>query len=731
MANIITRSYTELAKGSALTHSEMDQNWINLNNQISDINDKLVTLGYTTPWEKPTTWLELDEMNIALEKMQFSVAIQDTGAASGSNHLAFQCTISGGYTVDWGDGSAPEAVSSGVTASHYYNYNNVNITQSIEHNLKQVVVTVTPTSGGVFTTVYFTPVHQIFYITQMRLSLPSVTTLQFAQNDYNFPLLESIALYAPSIVTETNLLAYLNALQNVEYLNLSSCTNIYNLFNLCGSIKYIGDLDFSSATSTTFAFNNLDNLKYVGNINIPLTTSCEGMFDSCLSLGKVASITTTTALLSCLDMFRNCNILKDVPLFVTSSVTNFDSMFYGCFNLENIPEYNTSSGTNFYNMFWASSIRTLPPLDFSNGTNCERIFRQCSELVSLPNLDFSSATTLNSAFNTCIRLCRIDSMVTSSTLTDITGLYSGCASLVHVPDINTTNVTNASNVFLGCDSLRVLPAYDLSNCVETSSQFLRDYPLRSKIKGPEADLYYNRAQLSKEALDEIYTNLPTISSGKTIYVTGNPGTIGEVGVTAHNPAIAEAKGWIVDTSIFADVSLGITLDDASENDDTGLIFYDLDTGITYDPDRVFEAALDLNTTLTTLEEYGQTADLDLGVDMGHTYTSDTSIEAAITFNNFFTEIIDSANITADAGEINVSLSYGVDLTSVSDYALHKYSDITFGVDVSKTSNYALIKVAAVNFDVELTKTLTTEMTAEAGISFDARVTKGLTSEVTM
>ena len=45
-------------------------------------------------------------------------------------------------------------------------------------------------------------------------------------------------------------------------------------------------------------------------------------------------------------------------------------------------------------------------------------------------------------------------------------------------------------------------------------------------------------KLSSAALDEIYTNLPTVT-GQTITVSGN------YGVSGDDPTIATAKGWTV------------------------------------------------------------------------------------------------------------------------------------------------------------------------------------------
>jgi hypothetical protein len=43
-------------------------------------------------------------------------------SSGGANKIAFQLTVTGGYTVDWGDGSSAENVASGVVARHTYDY---------------------------------------------------------------------------------------------------------------------------------------------------------------------------------------------------------------------------------------------------------------------------------------------------------------------------------------------------------------------------------------------------------------------------------------------------------------------------------------------------------------------------------------------------------------------------------------------------------------------------------
>jgi len=65
-------------------------------------------------------------------------------------------------------------------------------------------------------------------------------------------------------------------------------------------------------------------------------------------------------------------------------------------------------------------------------------------------------------------------------------------------------------------------------------------PSLSRIEAKNFNFSFDisSCKLSSAALNEIYTNLPTVS-GQTITVTGN------YGVTGDDPTIATAKGWTV------------------------------------------------------------------------------------------------------------------------------------------------------------------------------------------
>jgi hypothetical protein len=97
-------------------------------------------------------------------------------------------------------------------------------------------------------------------------------------------------------------------------------------------------------------------------------------------------------------------------------------------------------------------------------------------------------------------------------------MFQNCVSLTSVPALVTTAVTsssNFSNMFLNCNSLA-----------------------RIQAKNFRFTFSVGNGKLSAAALNEIYTNLPTVV-GQTITVSGNYGIAGD------NPTIATAKGWTV------------------------------------------------------------------------------------------------------------------------------------------------------------------------------------------
>jgi surface protein len=169
------------------------------------------------------------------------------------------------------------------------------------------------------------------------------------------------------------------------------------------------------------------------------------------------------------------------------------------------------------------------------------MFTGCGLLTTVPFFNTSAVTTMTSMFNSCIALNTVPLFVTSA-VTTMQSMFASCSSLTTVPLFDTSAVTDMASMFTGCRNLTAVPAL-VTTAVTSSSRFsnmFQNCPNLASIKAEEFQFTFSVAncKLSGAALDEIYTNLPTVTS-QTITVSGN------YGVNADTPGIATGKGWTV------------------------------------------------------------------------------------------------------------------------------------------------------------------------------------------
>jgi len=197
--------------------------------------------------------------------------------------------------------------------------------------------------------------------------------------------------------------------------------------------------------------------------------------------------------------------------------TNFGNILRECTSLQSVPAFDTSGGTSLsFCLFNCLSLQSVPLLDTSSVTNFSGFLQNCPSLQSVPAFDTSDGTSFS-------------------------GFLLGCTSLQGVPLFDTSSGTLFNGFLQLCPSLQSVPAFDMSGGTNFSS-FLAGGASASRIQATfpnNQSVSLANLALGPDALDEIYTNLPTASGSRTITVTGNWGT------AAHDPTIATGKGWTV------------------------------------------------------------------------------------------------------------------------------------------------------------------------------------------
>lgn len=474
-------------------------------------------------YERPSEWLNLPTLEPTDNKLVGLIAVNNNA----TNFVALTCSAVGGYTVDWGDGSAPVSVASGVQTNYNYNFDTVP-GDAISRGYKQCIVTVTPTNPAA-----------AFTILNLNVRNPSIA------RTYNVPWLD-IAVSGPSLTA-------------LPFPGLSPTITM----SLLESVTV-----YSGTYNGTFAFSNQNNLASVRLIGTTvITTSSSFMFQNCSKLITVGPLrfSTTTPVTDMANMFATCSLLANAPAIInTGSVTTTANMFSGCRALNTVPKYLFPSLINASNMFLnCNALTEIPAINFASVTNAANMFDGCIKLVKVPAMNFSAATSLSATFRNCSSLSSVN-LTTSSALTNVSNMFTNCNGLVTVNAFNVVGVTNAASMFSNCFAIAVIPAFNFAAVTDLTSAFntCRSLVLigatfnaagtvimtttfnatASLARMPYATFgntfSITNCNLSATELNEVYTALPTVT-GKTITVTGNWGT------ATDTPSIATAKGWTV------------------------------------------------------------------------------------------------------------------------------------------------------------------------------------------
>jgi surface protein len=235
------------------------------------------------------------------------------------------------------------------------------------------------------------------------------------------------------------------------------------------------------------------DVKTIGNV-----TNINAMFQGLSSLQSLP-IFDTTNVTTMNNTFEFCASLNTIPLFNTQNVTSFISTFLGCGLRGVFPLLNTSNVTTMLNMFSSSGINNIPLLNTSNVTNMQSMFAN-SSIRTVPLFNTSSVTNMSSIFQTCRELSSIPALSTASITTTLGSDFGNFC-------INNNNLNRCQMIFA-------------------------------------RQVAFQQAQLSRDALVEIFTNLVnrTLTTPANINITGNWGASA---LSVGDRLIATAKNWTI------------------------------------------------------------------------------------------------------------------------------------------------------------------------------------------
>ena len=336
-------------------------------------------------------------------------------------------------TVDWGDGSATETVTTQFPTHTY-----------AKAGVYEIAVTGECPEWGYSS--YSLPGRTSNYYTYTQYLTKVKQFGELNATKYGFTYCEKLTeVSGDNLVTDKT---------------FEKVTSMAYMFNFCSGLTTLDASNFntSNVTNMSWMFQYCKNLISLdlSNFDTSKVTDMSYMFSYCNSLTSLnISNFNTSNVIGMTWMFYDCRNLTSLDLssFNTSKVTSMLYMFSNCSSTTSldVSNFDTSKVTNMKNMF--SNCKSLTSLDVSsfNTSNTQKMismFSNCQSLTSLnvSNFDTSSVDNMGSMFSGCTNLKSILLSEKFIVYTGTTNMFSNCSKLTAVI---TTSPTPVANQFKG------------------------------------------------------------------------------------------------------------------------------------------------------------------------------------------------------------------------------------------------------------------------------------------
>jgi len=187
-------------------------------------------------WTRPSDWLSIPSISVNEQVIYALVAVFNND----SNYIAVLCQ--GNYTVDWGDGSQVQNVTSNTKAQYQFTYSSLPANTTTSEGYRQALVKITPQAGANLTLANFQQFHSSIgsgkytNIIDLVLNIPNVTGANL-----------TIGATSPTAV--------LGELKRVWIKQIGALTSINSLFASCWKLEDVPSFTTTSVTNASYAFS--------------------------------------------------------------------------------------------------------------------------------------------------------------------------------------------------------------------------------------------------------------------------------------------------------------------------------------------------------------------------------------------------------------------------------------------------------------------------------------------
>lgn len=491
------------------------------------INKGNTLIGQGNDWVAPSDWIQLPEPN----DNEILLLASDINP-----HYALYCNVTGGYTVNWGDGTVNN-FGSGVLASHSY----------------------TVGSGQVCSRGYITfkiriyaqtPANQItnFYA-QVNSNVKSTVSNGFLWAKFGTQALAVGSMFSnrgqPLVRSE-----YLESVSLPSNMT-SSTIDFSDTFKDCFSLKQvimpktannailqfdqgfnntqIMSVDLSAFQNTGYCLSPFRNCVKLKSIIMPKAVSYNNQFGQWFN-GAICEevimppVTNTLNAAGLFDAFRGKSIIFNATH--ENKIVGIQNMFSGCNYLTNLVFVNSIALTNanisgFMNSNWLQRSFRFPDNTGVSITTSTDIFVDNYNIETISNFPpMTGSTNIQTSFRNCYKLKNIDNLeYYGDTVSNMNNeaTYAGCYSLNPVGGLKNRNKNTNRFILAGADS---------SNKASLQALLFTNPSPVSTWAGTSPQIDVSNCSMDATALNALFTSIIATSasfSGKTIRVTGNVG----------------------------------------------------------------------------------------------------------------------------------------------------------------------------------------------------------------
>ena len=360
--------------------------------------------GFNDEWIRPAGWLQMPTITSAENKLAFLFAVYENEENCFSlNYSSSVCN----YTIDWGDGTTLNVISSNTIREKRYDYSAITsivLQDELGINYKQVIVTVTLNSGTLSGWV-IGAISGTIGAAGNRPGKPQILEA-IISHDHNvnfssrtsWPLMQNLIFkkYKPvgTVSSHFNNFVNLRNLEGFDLIDTTLATTSSSVFISIGPINKI-DIVWTSGASAMTSIFSTGQFKRLGNVTLNTTSGVNTVFSGCRNLIEIGNLNLTSAI-QAQSTFLNCHSLVKIGTITMNSMTLPNSMFSGCYSLQELEFTNCATLTNTTSMFATClSLRKLimPGLIVSLNVGACSLQRQA--IIDLLNSLGSPVTTQN------------------------------------------------------------------------------------------------------------------------------------------------------------------------------------------------------------------------------------------------------------------------------------------------------------------------------------------------